>query len=408
MYIKRDLEDKILKHINAPEIIAVIGPRQCGKTTLLSHIFKKLGEGEFISFEDQKILNMFEKNIDDFIEIYVKNKKYLFIDEFQYSKNGGKKLKYIYDLHKIKIFISGSSAIDLTINALKFLVGRIFIFNLYPLDFEEFLNYKDAKYTGILRESRNKFTSLSPFTVGKDAHNILLKYYEEFILFGGYPRVVIAESKEEKLEVLKNIYNTYFLREVRDILGLIDDYKLSKLIKSLAFQIGNLIEYKELSVLSEYAYPTLKKYLNFLEKTFICSFIKPYFTNKRVEIVKNPKVYFFDTGIRNFIINDFRGFDDRPDTGALLENSVFQQLLKKDYKINYWRTKKQHEIDFIIFPINQKELALEVKNRLAKTSSPSLNNFKKMHPDIRTVFIYKNIDTGINININLSYPIYAL
>lgn len=408
MYIKRDLEDKILKYINTPEIIAVIGPRQCGKTTLLSHIFKKLGEGEFVSFEDQKILNMFEKNIDDFIEIYVKNKKYLFIDEFQYSKNGGKKLKYIYDLHKIKIFISGSSAIDLTINALKFLVGRIFIFNLYPLDFEEFLNYKDTKYAGILGESRKKFASLSPFTIGEDTHNILLKYYEEFILFGGYPRVVIAESKEEKIEVLKNIYNTYFLREVRDILGLIDDYKLSKLLKSLAFQIGNLIEYKELSVLSEYAYPTLKKYLNFLEKTFICSFIKPYFTNKRVEIVKNPKVYFFDTGIRNFIINDFRGFDDRPDTGALLENGVFQQLLKKDYKINYWRTKKQHEIDFIVFPSDQKELALEVKNRLTKTSSPSLNNFKKMHPDIRTVFIYKNIDPSININIYPSYPIYAL
>lgn len=408
MYIKRDLEDKILKYINTPEIIAVIGPRQCGKTTLLSHIFKKLGEGEFVSFEDQKILNMFEKNIDDFIEIYVKNKKYLFIDEFQYSKNGGKKLKYIYDLHKIKIFISGSSAIDLTINALKFLVGRIFIFNLYPFDFEEFLNYKDTKYAGILGESRKKFASLSLFTVGEDTHNILLKYYEEFILFGGYPRVVIAESKEEKIEVLKNIYNTYFLREVRDILGLIDDYKLSKLIKSLAFQIGNLIEYKELSVLSEYAYPTLKKYLNFLEKTFICSFIKPYFTNKRVEIVKNPKVYFFDTGIRNFIINDFRGFDDRPDTGALLENGVFQQLLKKDYKINYWRTKKQHEIDFIVFPSDQKELALEVKNRLTKTSSPSLNNFKKMHPDIRTVFIYKNIDPSISINNYLSYPIYTL
>src|SRR3989344_1015725 len=107
MHIKRKLEDKILKYIDSPEIIAIVGPRQCGKTTLLSRIFQGLrtGAGEFISFEDQKILGMFEKNLDDFISIYVKGKECLFIDEFQYAKNGGKKLKYIFDLHKIKIYI---------------------------------------------------------------------------------------------------------------------------------------------------------------------------------------------------------------------------------------------------------------------------------------------------------------
>ena len=410
MYIKRKIEGKILKYIDSPEIIAIVGPRQCGKTTLLLRAFQSLrtGAGEFISFEDQKILGMFENNLDDFIGIYVKGKEYLFIDEFQYAKNGGKKLKYIFDLHKIKIFISGSSAIDLTVNALKFLVGRIFIFNLYPLDFGEFLDYKDRKYSEQLENCRQSFGNSMPSKIGGEIHDKLSKYYEEYVLFGGYPRVVLADSAEEKKEVLRNIYNTYFLREVRDILGLIDDYKLSKLIKALAFQIGNLIEYKELSLVSEYAYPTLKKYLNFLEKTFICDFVKPYFKNKRIEIVKNPKVYFLDTGLRNLIVNDFRGLNDRPDAGALLENAVFQQIIKNGWQANYWRSKKQYEMDFVLFLENRVELALEVKNYLNKTASASLSNFKATHPDIKINFIYRNIDPKVDAKNVLTFPVYAI
>lgn len=411
LYIKRKLEETILRYIDSPEIIAVVGPRQSGKTTLLSHIFNNLSgkaSGNFISFEDRIVLNMFEKDIDGFIDVYIKNKKYLFIDEFQYARNGGKILKYIYDLHKIKIFLSGSSAIDLTVNAVKFLVGRIFVFDLYPLDFEEFINYRDSNYSNLVKNYRKKSEQFLLLKIGEEIHIKLLKYYEEFVLFGGYPRVVIVDSYDEKIEILKNIYNTYFLREVRDILGLIDDYKLVKLIKALALQVGNLIEYKELSTVSEYDYHTLRKYLNFLEKTFICGFIKPYFKNKRIEIVKNPKVFFFDTGLRNFIINDFRKFDDRPDAGALLENAVFQQLVKNGYQINYWRTKKQYEMDFILSLKEQKIAALEVKNYLSKTGSASLNNFRKMYPEAKIIFIYRNIDDKIAKENYLFYPIYVM
>lgn len=411
LYIKRKLEDTILKYVDSPEIIAVVGPRQSGKTTLLLKVFEKIGgskKGHFISFEDQKILNIFEEDLDEFVELYIKGKEYLFIDEFQYAKNGGKKLKYIFDLHPIKIFISGSSVIDLTVNTLKFLVGRIFVFELYPLDFEEFLSFKDADYWRLVKKIRQKFDNRLPAPVGKSVHSRFLKYYEEFVIFGGYPRVVTAKTKDEKTEVLRNIYNTYFLREVRDVLGLVDDYKLAKLIKSLALQIGNLVEYKEISMLSEYAYPTLKKYLNFLEKTFICSFIKPYFRNKRIEIVKNPKVYFFDTGLRNFVVNDFRKFDDRPDAGAVLENAVFQQLVKNSYQPNYWRTKKQYELDFIVSLKNRQEIGIEVKNHLDKTVSPSLNYFKKLYPEIKVIFAYRKISKKLAGNNQLLYPIYAI
>ena len=406
MYIKRKLEGKILKYLNSPEIIAVVGPRQCGKSTMLNNILDKLENVSKVNFEDRAALNMFNKNIDDFIALYIKDSRYLFIDEFQYAKNGGKKLKYIFDTNKIKIFISGSSAIDLTINALKFLVGRIFIFQLYPFDFEEFVSYKDKTYGRIL-QSENTIFKLSKISkVGKDADAKLKSYYEEYAVFGGYPRVVLSGDEEEKKEVLKNIYNTYFLREVRDILGLIDDYKLEKLIKALALQIGNLIEYNELGKISEFSYPTLKKYLNFLEKTFICNLVRPFYENKRTEIVKNPKAYFFDSGLRNIIINDFRKFEDRVDRGQLLENAVFMQLVKGGYDFNFWRDKKKNEIDFILQLKDQKKLALEVKSTLKNSQSVSIANFKKTYPKTDVVFaclktdmIFKNVK---------AYPIYSI
>jgi len=217
---------------------------------------------------------------------------------------------------------------------------------------------------------------------------------------------VTACDEEEKKEVLKNIYNTYFLREVRDILGLIDDYKLEKLIKALALQIGNLIEYNELGKISEFSYPTLKKYLNFLEKTFICSLVKPYYKNKRTEIVKNPKVYFFDSGLRNVIINDFRKFEDRVDKGQLLENAVFMQLVKGGYEFNFWRDKKKNEMDFILQLSNQKKLALEVKSTFKNSQSTSISSFKKTYPEIEVVFVFLKI--GISFKNAKAYPIWAI
>ncbi|KKP67430.1 MAG: hypothetical protein UR66_C0015G0015 [Candidatus Moranbacteria bacterium GW2011_GWE1_35_17] len=406
MYIKRKLEGKILKYLDSPEIIAVVGPRQSGKSTMLGNILDKLENVSRVNFEDRAALNMFDKNIEDFVALYVTGKKYLFIDEFQYAKNGGKKLKYIFDEHKIKIFISGSSAIDMTVNALKFLVGRIFIFQLQPFDFEEFLQYEDKALVHILQNENLIFKQLGVSKIGEEIAEKLKRYYEQYALFGGYPRVVLAKDEEEKKEVLKNIYNTYFLREVRDILGLIDDYKLEKLIKALALQIGNLIEYDELGKISEFSYPTLKKYLNFLEKTFICNLVKPYYRNKRTEIVKNPKVYFLDCGLRNSIVNDFRKFEDRTDGGQLLENAIFMQLIKGGYSFNFWRNKKKNEVDFILQLPDQKMLALEVKSTLKNVQSRSIANFKKTYPEIEVAFAC--LKTNMNVKKSKVYPIWAV
>src|SRR3990167_8374721 len=407
MYIKRKLEDAILRNLNSPEIIAVVGPRQCGKTTMVNNLMQGLEDSAVLTFDNQNMLAMFEKNTDAFISSYVKGNKYLFIDEFQYAKNGGKILKYIFDTQKIKIIISGSSVADLTIHAIKYLVGRVLVVNIYPFDFREFLSSKDIAYLKIYDEYKNKF-SLSeekPLEISVPAREKLLKYYEEYLTFGGYPRVALEENIETKKELLKNIYNTYFLREVRDILGLIDDYKLGVFIKGLALQTGNLIEYNELSNLTGYSYSSVKKYLNFLEKTYICKLVRPFFKNKRTEIVKNPKVYFIDTGIRNTVINDFRGLGDRIDKGSLLENGLVMQFIKQGIDFNFWRDKKKNEVDFVLSLGNGKISAIESKTSLRGAARKIPETFKKNYPEAKILFSYWNT-TKIEATMAGEYPIY--
>lgn len=411
MYIKRKLEDTILKYLSAPEIIAIIGARQSGKTTLLKKLYSNVEkEAAFLSFEDRRVLSLFEENIDDFISLYAAEKKYLFIDEFQYAKHGGKNLKYIYDLHHIKIFISGSSAIDLTVNALKFLVGRIFIFTLHPFDFEEFLSFKDDRLCKLYKQSRIDLTDLNKNKIPSQAILEEINHlYEEYIVFGGYPRVALANTLEEKKNVLANIYNTYFLREVKDILGLIDDYKLVNLIKALALQSGNLIEYNELGNTSEINYSTLKSYINFLEKTFICKLVRPFYTNKRLEIVKNPKIYFMDTGLLNYITDDFRKLADRPNAGQIIENAVFQKLTDREYQLNYWRTKAKDEIDFILSLGDGKTLALEIKNNYNKIAPiKAIKLFKEKYKAEIAFGYYKGHSDSCKKDFYYTFPISLL
>ncbi|MCX6718878.1 MAG: ATP-binding protein [Candidatus Taylorbacteria bacterium] len=409
MYIKRKIEYQIQASLKSKEIIAIIGPRQCGKTTLLRHLADELNEVNFISFDDLKALQMFDQNIDDFIATYVRGKKYLFIDEFQYAKEGGKKLKYIYDSNEIKMFISGSSAVDLTIHAVKYLVGRVFVFNLYQFDFEEFLQVRRPEFISSLKEQKESLTFGEVRKISNVLHKEFMDLYEEYAVYGGYPKVVIENDKSEKVNILKAIFSTYFLREVRDILGLIDDYKMNKLVQSLALQVGNLIDYHSLQTASEFLYRPLKGYLNFLEKTFICSFIRPYFMNKTLEIVKNPKVFFFDTGMRNIIIDDFRGFASRPDSGALLENTVFQELIKSGKNVKYWRTKQKQEVDFIIEGKNRTLSAIEVKMDHDSSEMNGLNLFAIKYPEARKVMLYfKRKENFKDSDRFIKYSVYSV
>ncbi|MBI5230533.1 MAG: ATP-binding protein [Candidatus Magasanikbacteria bacterium] len=388
MYIKRKIEDEILKYLKRPEIIALIGPRQCGKTTTIKRIFGDLKNDVFLTFEDQEVLNLFENNIKAFISTYIAGKDYVFIDEFQYAKNGGKLLKYVYDTHHTKIIISGSSALDLTLKAAKYLVGRVFVLEIFPFDFGEYLLSRDRAYYTFYEKNKIDLKRISVPLITKKQRETLNKYFEEYLIWGGYPAVVLSKTEEEKRAVLKNIYNTYFLRDVKDILGLVDDYKLGKLIRALALQIGNMIEYKELTEISEFSYHTLKKYLNFLNKTYITGFSRPFYKNKRKEIVKNQKVYFFDTGLRNHMVNNFQTLHKRDDQdkGFLLKNGCYTQFVKNNFLPQYWRDKNQNEVDFILDIGEGNHVAMEVKLNQNKCRISRV--FKENYKDFSVFCIY--------------------
>jgi hypothetical protein len=373
-YIPRELETAIELYRNSPEIIAIIGTRQCGKTTLMQHIMQGI-KGKrvvFLDFEDRDELNLFTSDIKSFAKLHVEGKDFLFIDEFQYAAEGGKQLKYLYDHFPIKIIITGSSATELSIQSIRHLVGRIFVFTLHPFSFYEFLSYKEPNLAELIRTE----PALSSVIIERTQ-----PYYQEYLIYGGYPRVVLADSFQEKEVVLKNIFQTYLLKEIRQILNYRHDLKLEKLIRALAFQVSGICNYNELSGLTGLKYRELLEALDILTNTFVVSPARPYFTNKRLELVKSPKFYFIDNGFRNSAVKNFRPPAERSDRGALHENFIAAELLKKDIDLRYWRTKSKAEVDFIIDQGNQL-VPLEVKTQLGGPRvSRSFRSFiDKYHP----------------------------
>ena len=397
MYIKRHLEKTIREYLNKPEILAIIGPRQSGKTTLLKHIFKSLKKAVFVDFEDRDTLNLFNNDIKAFYNLHVKDARYLFIDEFQYAREGGQKLKFLYDTFQIKIIISGSSVLDLTHQAVKFLVGRIFIFHLYPLTFEEYIAFRhNDLYHSVFLETKRKIDNYLYHNTKKISRisdeliREIYQMYKEYAIFGGYPRVALAKKRDEKITVLRNIHNTYFLREIRDILQLSTEIELQKLIKALSLQIGSIARYNELSQLTSLNYASLIRHLNVLEKTFVVKIISPFCTNKRVEIAKAPKIYFWDNGVRNIAIDNFQSLDERIDRGHLNENFVAGELIKKEQNVNYWRTKAHAEIDFVLDK-GDKKIVLEVKSTLnSRKVGKALISFIDKYQPYRIIVLSEN------------------
>ncbi len=362
MYYKRDLELKIEQYLDRSEIIAIFGPRQVGKTTLLKEFYNRVENPIFLTFEDIELKVLFEEDIKSFIALYIDPYDHIFIDEFQYAKMGGKHLKYIYDTTDKKIFISGSSAMELSINAVKYLVGRIFVFNLYSFSFGEFLRVKD--------ENLYKLYSKADENISAPLSKKIYGYLDEYITYGGYPRVILSQSNEEKKEVLKNLLSIYLLRDIKEIAKIADETKMYRLVKALSLQIGNVVVYSELSKLIGINTVQLKEYLDIFEKAFLTKTISPFFTNKQLEIVKNPEIFFFDMGLRNVIIKNFSALEDRVDKGAMLENFVFRELVERDVK--YYRTKNGAEVDFIIDDV----IPVEIKSNLTSMKiSKSYHHF---------------------------------
>lgn len=387
MYVTRDIEAKIASVLHRPEIIAVIGPRQCGKTTLVNKLLsdeqRKGKSVAKLSLDNVLLRRLLETNPEQFHEAYCKGQDIVFIDEIQYAKKAGQILKFLYDTYKTKFIVSGSSAIDIAVHSTKYLVGRILVFTLLPFSYREFV-----------RANKNNLLfalDTQPAQPIQEQLNELLAQYERF---GGYPAVVLAENEEEKKLLLQNIYNTYLLRDVKDVSRLLDEYKLVTLVRALATQTGNIINNAELCEISGFSRTELRRALATLEKTYIISLIKPFFRNKRTELIKNPKVYFFDLGFRNVANNQLQR--ERIDEGQLHENFVFCELTKTQLEIHFWRTKNGAEIDFIVGS-GQSTIAIEVKTTASTTKA--MHSFLEVYKPRKLLIATKNVSqskhTGI-------------
>ncbi|MEW6607010.1 MAG: ATP-binding protein [bacterium] len=381
MYILRELEKQIQPFLKRKEFLAIVGPRQAGKTTFLRHLERQLKKAnkkvKFFTFEKREDLALFQESIEDFKDL---NKKYqiIIIDEFQYAKEGGKKLKYLFDTSKTKYIISGSSSLELTFQTGKFMVGRMFSFVLWPFSFREYLSYADKKLFDLIQERIPDLFSLKlSQAFGSEINSRMEKLFENYLIWGGYPQVILSKNITEKQKVLESILENYLLKDVRDLLQLATEDELIHLIRFLATQIGSLIDYQELSNISGLSYTSLLKHLQILRQTYIINFIKPFFTNRRTELTKNPKIYFMDNGLRNLALFDFRKSSQRQDLGNLVENFVFLALSRKTVPfetLNFWRTKSKAEVDFVIRKA-QKIIPIEVKYSSRPTVGKSFYSF---------------------------------
>ena len=376
VYIRRELEDKIKHYLSFKEILAIIGPRQAGKTTLVNKCLDDLKNKRInrISFENLDILKKFETDIKAFVIEFIEDYDIIFIDEVQYAESSGQSLKYIYDsIKNVKIIISGSSATELSLHSIKYLVGRIFVFELYTLSFNEYLQFKNQKLFKIYKKGHLSGIYLEEIN----------KVLKEYLSFGGYPRVALMNKKEDKKTILKNICNTYLLKEIKEILGYKETHQLDTLIKSLAIQIGGMVNYNDLSAKTGIPYKKLKEQLSILEKTFICSFALNYHTNKKMELSKSPKIYFFDIGLRNFIIDNFSINME----GTILENFVYIQMLIQGIKPKFWRTRTKAEVDFIL----EKQgtiIPIEIKTKISRNSvSKAMRSFIERYKPEQAFFL---------------------
>lgn len=379
-YIEREIEKEIFEFLEDQEIIIIRGPRQSGKSTLLKKIGNVLQEKYkeesvfLIDLEDELEQLKFEKNPKEYVEFYLreKNKTFLIFDEIQYVKKAGKILKFLFDKYpQIKFIVSGSSSLD--INKLgEYLVGRAVFFELYPFSYEEFLKAKDDRL--YLEYKTHKFNIKTPKKVESLFIDRLNNYLKQYLIFGGYPRIVLEKNPEKKKILLKNLFSTYIEKDIIKLYGIKYKEKIITLLKYLSATTGNLLNYNDISQVTGAHFQEIKELISILESTYILKRIFPFHKNLVSELKKNPKVYFLDLGFRHILLDQFEFSQE--EWGRILENYGF--LVFKKYPLSFWRTTAKAEVDFII---KDKNIPLEIKTT-PKITRSFLSFIKSYHPKV--------------------------
>ncbi len=401
--VLRSLFPHIQAHLADEEITILIGPRQVGKTTLITSLKDDLikrgaspSDMYYFNLDIVTHTSLFQKQSDlvQFIKSRMsgRNKLYFFVDEVQRIENAGLFFKGIYDLGlPLKLILTGSSSLEIRSKTVEQLTGRKRLFRLYPLSFYEYLSVHDADLVSYIGKK-------DPLAQGE-----IMAHFKTFIIFGGYPKVTLETIREKKIFLLEEIFTSYVEKDVIGFLRIRDSFAFSQLVKIIASEIGNLFNTervaRELGIKSQ----TIRHYLDILSETFIVQRVNPFFHSPTTEIRKMPKLYFLDTGMRNFAKENrefsIDTFQQRADRGALLENFILSELVKLEVSdIHFWRTKDDAEVDFVIRK-KGKIVPIEIKSGSETKSylSRSLHSFINKYEPERALIVAMKPEKTIKI-----------
>jgi len=397
--IKRKILKSLKEHLKAKEITVIVGPRQVGKTTLMrilqdglnqsgnQTLFFNLDYGpETAYFESQeKLVNKIRLEFGD-------KSGYVFVDEIQRKENAGLFLKGIYDIGlPYKFIVSGSGSLELKEKIQESLAGRKRLFEISPVTFEEFVHYKtDYRY----EKSFADFIAME-----KEKLEFLLN---EYLSIGGYPRIITEPQLTEKRYLIDEIFRSYVEKDLVYLLRIDRPDVFINLIKLLAAQIGQLVNYSQLAAHLGISVQTVKKYIWYAEKTFIIDLVTPFFKNYKKEITKSPEIYFCDIGLRNHAIGRFGNYETIQNDGFLFQNFVFNLLGEKTKKfggrLHFWRTSDKAEVDLVIEQsANLVPIEIKFMHLRQKTTKRSLRTFIEKYEPQKALVVNLSLDDKLQV-----------
>lgn len=374
--IQRHLENMLVRALlTQRKVLVMLGPRQVGKTTLLKQVISQLSgkievlNGDFL--DDRNLL----KTERAYLERLVSGLDYLIIDEAQNIENIGQVLKLIHDTYPdVRVVATGSSSFDLRHNMGEPLTGRQIQLILYPIAYSE----------------------LNPGLTEKET------VIQHGLIYGNYPEAITIKTKSEKQDYLRQLASDYILRDIYRQVE-VNSHKLNAILRLLALQIGSEVSLSEIARSVQLDVKTVARYLQILEDAFVIFRIHGFSKNLRKEISKSSKVYFWDLGLRNALIDDFRELDSRRDLGGIWENYLFSERIKFNayrglhVKYYFWRTYDQQEIDMIEESANMLS-AYEFKlSERKRAKIPRI--WQQTYPDSKTAIISRdNVESFIASN----------
>lgn len=377
MRIKRIIFNDLQEQFSDHKVSILVGPRQVGKTYLLKELQQSLEakghKTRYFDLEQPNDLLALGKSEQEQFNVLTQSGRVVFVDEFHLLKNISKLFKAIHDSpHKVKIYASGSSALEMHKHLKESMAGRVLFNRIFPLTLAELKQDKKYKVDSVLN-------------------------------YGGLPGLLHCKDKNDMMIELQNMVATYIQKDIKSLIKEENIRAFNLLIALLSEYQGSVVVSASLSKEIGLSKPTIEKYLEILSKTYVCHCLPSFAKNLSNELKKSKKYYLYDLGIRNSIVKDFRNIQERPDAGVLKESFVLLSIIKQiqpNMDVRFWRTKHGQEIDFVILK-NKIPFPIEVKSKMLKPEIPKavkifLDNYTNApgaiiyNDDLRETVEYKN------------------